>query len=223
MSLPNIQGNHTVIFRLVNSINYPDLVVILVYEGVCKNIYQETYKELIKRKNIKETDYIVFAKVNVDKKPEYRLYPNQLCISQKEIENEVIKILRESINQKVNLFMFNKSQVFYSEGVILNFQPIIDYFIFNKKNTIIQIKNKIPTKFDIVKCNNCHIELEKIRKCSKCLHTLYCSRKCQIEDWPLHKNKCYEIDPTEPLSSIVISKSKNGKSKIIPQLPDHNV
>lgn len=37
-------------------------------------------------------------------------------------------------------------------------------------------------------CGNCGKEAEK--KCSKCEVIYYCSRECQVENWPVHKMKC---------------------------------
>ncbi|XP_061393593.1 zinc finger MYND domain-containing protein 10 homolog [Musca vetustissima] len=41
-------------------------------------------------------------------------------------------------------------------------------------------------------CGNCHGNAEK--KCSQCKSVYYCSRKCQLDDWPKHKTKCIKIE-----------------------------
>ncbi|XP_073837310.1 zinc finger MYND-type containing 10 [Musca autumnalis] len=42
------------------------------------------------------------------------------------------------------------------------------------------------------KCGNCYGSAEK--KCSQCKTVYYCSRKCQLEDWPKHKINCIKIE-----------------------------
>uniref|UniRef100_R4G8A8 Putative zinc finger protein n=1 Tax=Rhodnius prolixus TaxID=13249 RepID=R4G8A8_RHOPR len=37
-------------------------------------------------------------------------------------------------------------------------------------------------------CMNCHAKANK--RCSKCKQASYCSRNCQVEHWPAHKNVC---------------------------------
>jgi len=33
----------------------------------------------------------------------------------------------------------------------------------------------------------------KLKNCGKCFSTTYCSRKCQLEDWPVHKTICKKM------------------------------
>uniref|UniRef100_A0A182Q634 MYND-type domain-containing protein n=1 Tax=Anopheles farauti TaxID=69004 RepID=A0A182Q634_9DIPT len=40
-------------------------------------------------------------------------------------------------------------------------------------------------------CGNCAAPAKK--KCSKCLHTFYCSRDCQLQHWPDHKELCHQL------------------------------
>ncbi|XP_037881633.1 zinc finger MYND domain-containing protein 10 homolog [Glossina fuscipes] len=41
------------------------------------------------------------------------------------------------------------------------------------------------------KCGNCLADAEK--KCSQCKSIYYCSRKCQLDDWPNHKRNCVKV------------------------------
>ncbi|KAK7026494.1 hypothetical protein VNI00_015574 [Paramarasmius palmivorus] len=52
----------------------------------------------------------------------------------------------------------------------------------------------------------------KSMKCSKCLHVYYCSRKCQVEDYPCHESNCAEhaadLQTAESLESTSPEDSK---------------
>ena len=38
---------------------------------------------------------------------------------------------------------------------------------------------------------------DKLSKCARCHAVTYCSRECQVEDWPRHKENCVPIMVTE--------------------------
>jgi len=46
---------------------------------------------------------------------------------------------------------------------------------------------KIISRFT---CASCHQTGLKLKKCSRCRNISYCSRKCQVKDWPKHKEIC---------------------------------
>ena len=35
---------------------------------------------------------------------------------------------------------------------------------------------------------------QKMKKCAKCTTECYCSKKCQAEDWKVHKKSCYTLE-----------------------------
>lgn len=43
---------------------------------------------------------------------------------------------------------------------------------------------------DELSCDNCGCVLTKARKCGRCKCAMYCSKNCQVEDWPLHQVLC---------------------------------
>jgi hypothetical protein len=46
---------------------------------------------------------------------------------------------------------------------------------------------------DYMKCQNCHVELDNLQVCGKCrdpVNAAYCSKKCQVDHWPVHKKTC---------------------------------
>lgn len=47
------------------------------------------------------------------------------------------------------------------------------------------------------RCNTCFEKATKI--CSQCKIVHYCSKKCQIKDWYIHKNKCIKRRPIDDI------------------------
>lgn len=47
----------------------------------------------------------------------------------------------------------------------------------------------LKTKAENERCNLCD-ESSKILKCSRCQKKYYCSKSCQVKDWPVHKKAC---------------------------------
>ena len=56
--------------------------------------------------------------------------------------------------------------------------------------------NRIPDSEQDIEspnsCSNCVAE-GNFQKCSACKYVRYCSKKCQAEDWPSHKQLCKAI------------------------------
>lgn len=44
-------------------------------------------------------------------------------------------------------------------------------------------------------CFKCNVELDKteLKDCSKCMFARYCTKHCQVEDWPLHMSTCKAV------------------------------
>ncbi|KJE94591.1 hypothetical protein CAOG_05217 [Capsaspora owczarzaki ATCC 30864] len=45
-----------------------------------------------------------------------------------------------------------------------------------------------PTKHKL--CAVCQKLPTEVKRCGKCFKTYYCSRECQVKDWPRHKTEC---------------------------------
>lgn len=56
-----------------------------------------------------------------------------------------------------------------------------------------QISNEFSA---MPKCGNCGSE-EALKKCARCLETVYCSKDCQTKHWQLHKETCRKISAQE--------------------------
>jgi hypothetical protein len=114
------------------------------------------------------------------------------------------------LNEIPNMRGIENKYCVHCSGKITNDNYIIRSGIFNPKdeNPVIRISILIYTcsekcKLDKMKsmrketetrmickvCGNC---CENMKKCSKCKKTYYCSRECQINDWPEHKKICNE-------------------------------
>ena len=42
-------------------------------------------------------------------------------------------------------------------------------------------------------CCSCSKDGGQFPRCSRCKYVRYCSKNCQVEDWPLHKQLCRAI------------------------------
>lgn len=51
-----------------------------------------------------------------------------------------------------------------------------------------------PNKVENNRCLQCQELAERVSKCSRCKSALYCSRKCQMGHWPVHKVSCKSPD-----------------------------
>jgi len=47
----------------------------------------------------------------------------------------------------------------------------------------------------VSKCAKCQSSAGKLMGCSKCQLAVYCSRKCQLADWPMHRKTCKGLAP----------------------------
>ena len=65
------------------------------------------------------------------------------------------------------------------------------------------------------------MERSSVRVCSKCRLAHYCSRQCQIDDWPVHKNDCLiqrairggETEQFKKMFTAFIPKPTNWREK----------
>ena len=51
--------------------------------------------------------------------------------------------------------------------------------------------NTVEGLLEGFKCNKC--QKQAFKRCSKCKSVWYCSRECQVGDWPQHKEKCKKL------------------------------
>lgn len=50
-------------------------------------------------------------------------------------------------------------------------------------------ENGRQATIDTNRCNTCN-KRGKMKKCTQCKSTYYCSKECQIQDWKKHKKRC---------------------------------
>jgi hypothetical protein len=63
------------------------------------------------------------------------------------------------------------------------------------------MRGKEPIDLRIRACSNCgkrEKKLLKWKKCAKCQASFYCSRECQLKDWPGHKKTCQPAQVAAP-------------------------
>jgi len=58
---------------------------------------------------------------------------------------------------------------------------------------VLSQKRTLKNIFKEIKCENCGLYGEKLKKCSGCLKAHYCSDLCQKEDWKRHKKECLKL------------------------------
>ena len=67
-------------------------------------------------------------------------------------------------------------------------------------------------------CVCCLKKVEGSSRCSKCRTALYCSKKCQIKHWPIHKNLCQDSnteDSDEKLEMKATNFYRQGKISLM--------
>lgn len=60
------------------------------------------------------------------------------------------------------------------------------------------VSQRLSPEADTPRCADCGREPERYLVCAKCKEAIYCSKYCQIWNWPLHKNHCAASDEADP-------------------------
>lgn len=61
----------------------------------------------------------------------------------------------------------------------------------HKKTCIKSEATPIPVKQDeLQKCAYCRLKSSSLKKCTRCMKVMYCSKNCQAKDWKNHKAQC---------------------------------
>lgn len=53
---------------------------------------------------------------------------------------------------------------------------------------------------DLPVCVQCQEPVQHMSRCSRCRQVVYCSRKCQVDHWPMHKRLCTPSVASPPAS-----------------------
>ncbi|KAL0486102.1 hypothetical protein AKO1_001785 [Acrasis kona] len=84
----------------------------------------------------------------------------------------------------------------YLEGAAANYARI-------KQDTILGIKEIKQSKHCLT-CNKPGTEV-KLKMCTTCHVATYCSRECQVADWPKHKKVCKKPGPDDKQHIVVVN------------------
>ncbi|WAQ99423.1 SMYD2-like protein [Mya arenaria] len=57
------------------------------------------------------------------------------------------------------------------------------------------------TNVNNINCNVCETQLSVMKRCTKCKSVFYCSRECQVKDWPKHQISCKPSNTLQMKSS----------------------
>ena len=75
-----------------------------------------------------------------------------------------------------------------------NFDGILSYLFLRPKDYSTLVKEMANITPDYTMCSNCRlhglIQGKKFRFCKQCNDAFYCSKECQREHWPVHKESC---------------------------------
>ena len=143
-------------------------------------------KSISTKENVDDLDSIMQEMKLLDEKS------NQQSSSSNQLES----IIDEAINKSIEDELKNKSK---SET---NVTPAI--ITPSSSSSSLRIPGK-----NIHSCGNvynCQNKGEGYLLCSKCKHLRYCSKECQLADWPDHKTNCAELKARRLLSLRILGK-----------------
>lgn len=142
------------------------------------------------------------------------LAPYSKGFDDKNIANKFTELVVNAISLIINKYYICKDDnqndiaVIWNEYCITHFKDDIAMITHGKDDNMIEIgkydingqyqrlideaKNKPPGVFDNMSKNICFVCLKQFKTlaCSKCHEHRYCSKECQIKDWPKHKKNC---------------------------------
>jgi len=187
------------ILKIINNMQHAEIILIKLQANIALGAYYkkkdqtkkaETYFErIINTKTDHFTPKTRKKYKNVIKGIENLKTATHFVLSDKKItkgKKKRYEHLRESLkNQKLENF---------TKYLIENPPPEITDIKFQQHFINNSIKERIAQNH----CNTCKkttdelIDTQKFKKCSKCKLIYYCSRECQVKDWPKHKEICQE-------------------------------
>ena len=101
----------------------------------------------------------------------------------------------EEVNDKVSSFnMFKQCVICIEVFIKPDLEPLV--FVDTIDKTVgINVRSFIKQgeSSRIKRCAVCKKIFNNIKICSRCMSTNYCSRRCQIIDYPYHKHVCIEM------------------------------
>ena len=71
------------------------------------------------------------------------------------------------------------------------------YSVIRKETSIDELATSYTLKIELTKakcCVFCKTQCSTLKQCAECIGIGYCSRECQLNDWPHHKTECTEIN-----------------------------
>lgn len=63
------------------------------------------------------------------------------------------------------------------------------------RGTVAQLQQSLLSE----NCSACNVANLKLLRCAKCATAKYCSKVCQVKDWPAHRQMCRVISSNRPV------------------------
>ena len=147
---------------------------------------------------IKHKNVVPIFKVEKHQTQEVLLNPAMRCYLHKAVSGRFQTKQNNQLVSKIYVgpcgivSVFAARDDFDASGVKIVRDPDMVTCKYNKHGT--ERQNLFVIWIPLRYCSYCHKSLSKSYKCSRCreigVHARYCSRACQVEHWPVHKQAC---------------------------------
>ena len=164
----------------------------------------EKHPQIWNNENYRNTAINIFIRIGSNLLLHYDVYFNPICIAR-----SILVLEQYNGTDGIDSVLCSSRVLISSRDLNSGADSIRrDLLKFYRKRTSCKCLKKMHLEArtstpKMGKCMNCSEQKERVALsvCSECMVTQYCSRKCQVADWPEHKREC----------NIVVSARKREK------------